>query len=63
MNRVTSSGESGIKSDSDFAYYTPNTYGQKLMSESILQSTGVSYASRTETVESDRTDRGLEGEG
>lgn len=52
MTTVASSGETGNKSDPILPNYNPNTYGKKLMNESISQPSSVSYAARTEIVRS-----------
>lgn len=48
MTTVTSSGETGNKSDPILPNYNPDSYGKMLMNESISQPSGVSYAARTE---------------
>lgn len=53
MTTVTSSGEAGNKSDPISLNYDPDTYGRMLMSKSMFQPTGVSYAARTEIERSD----------
>ena len=60
MTPITASGENRIRSDPIFTHYNPDAFGKMLMNESISQPSGVSYAARTKTIKSNRTDCGLE---